>query len=211
MNMALPREHNSLYRIPDNFMDEPRILMGAFKRRNFIEGLILSLLGLIPGLLIPVNSVPSRITAAIICCAPFMIIGIMGYNGDPISIALKAANEYSRTRGEKIYNQNCRVLEYSPTEDLLHRELARDKVVSVYQGYKKRREQKLQEESVNENSSFRFEYDPDIDDYISRVRRDGKKNSNDIRIKQPSKAVRKINVVTKLNMSDFNDLYDLDV
>ena len=201
------KEQLAEYRIPDNFIDEPRIFMGAVKRRNFFEGILLALIGAVPGYLIPVREVTARITVMIVFCAPFLIIGTLGFNGDPISRTAKNYRNYIRSKGLKVYNPKIRILRFSPLEDMLNQKLTRDKVVEAYDSYRKRKESHIQREDELSDQDY-FAYDPDVDDYLTKKRRDGKRNSNDIRI-EPKKS-ETIRIVANSSLNDFQDLYDLD-
>ena len=75
--MAVQQESYKTYQIPENFVDDSRIIKGMFRTKNFIEAVIMVLIALIPAMLIPVQTISQRITAVILICGPFFVSSIL--------------------------------------------------------------------------------------------------------------------------------------
>lgn len=77
-----------VYDIPENFIDESRIVNGMFETRKFIEGVIMALIVLPIGLAIPASDFNTKIMIVTSVCGPLFLLGNAGFNGDPISTTL---------------------------------------------------------------------------------------------------------------------------
>lgn len=150
------------YDIPDNFIDESRILSGMFKTRNFIEGAAMALLAAIPAMLIPASDLNVRIVILVAICGPFFLLGNAGYNGDPISTTIFHAKVWYQNRGIMLYNANSRALKESPLEYMENTELPRDKLVDMVNSWKRAHRQKNEEMVYIEGETFEFVDDMDL-------------------------------------------------
>lgn len=103
-------EELRVYNIPNNYLDEGRILNGMFKTRGFIEGLILAVLVGIWPILFYQGELQTKITIVAICALPPFFLGVNGFNGDPLSVSV--LNFISWVRSDKVYlyNSNTRAL-----------------------------------------------------------------------------------------------------
>lgn len=61
-------EQPNVYNIPENFIDESRIIKGIFKTRNFIEGALIALFVAAFAWFIPIENVNIRIFAIVTLC-----------------------------------------------------------------------------------------------------------------------------------------------
>lgn len=96
--------NTNIYVIPDNFLDESRILGGMFKTKNFIEGVLLFavsafLISLIPGL-----TGYTKIVTIISVSSPLLCLGIIGINGDTLFFFLKTAAYWRQNKKIMLYN-----------------------------------------------------------------------------------------------------------
>ena len=97
--MAIDREELREYLIPDNFIDESRIVNGMFKTRNFAEGVIMALAVALLANMIPTQSFETKVSVLVFFCTPFFLLGIQGINGDTVSTFLRNALSWGKTKG----------------------------------------------------------------------------------------------------------------
>lgn len=150
------------YDIPDNFIDESRMLNGMFKTRNFIEGLIMALIAAVPAMLIPASTFNIRIVILVSICGPFFLLGNAGYNGDPISATFRHARAWRKGRGVMLYNANTRALKESPLTHMENTPQARDKLVEMVDSWKNARRLRSKNMVYIEGETFEFVEDDDL-------------------------------------------------
>lgn len=203
--MAEMTEKPQIYYIPDNFIDETRIFQGQIRLRYFIEGVILGGILALIGFAIPISNVRFRVSFEIIVAAPGVILGIVGFNGDPISVAIRNWINWSKNKAVRLYNPNPRLLGSSPSAAIDAPD-TKDRLVDMYDSYQSRKLEKAMSEEYVEGETFVFLDDPDVDDFTVA---DGETVGN------PDDAVfdtgkNEIRLVSLANMADFDDLSDLE-
>lgn len=203
---------SQIYYIPTNYIDEKRILQGAFKLRNVIEAGVLGGACALVSLLIPIEDINTRISTFIFFAMPGFLVGILGYNGDPISSALSYIAKWLNNKEIKLYNPTPRILKTSPTADVIDAEKMGDKLVDIWEAY---REKKLQEKaSVEyvEGKTFVFAVDPYIDDYTGQPMSDEEYEAYIAKMEQEKerKKDREIRVVSRSDLSVLDDIKVLD-
>lgn len=153
-----------IYNIPDNFIDESRILKGMFKTRNFIEGIVLALIGLIPGLLLTANSssIQTKLMVITLFCGPFFLLGNYGFNGDSIFTTLKYIRKWSQNRRILLYNTNSKALKETPLNHMMSQPVAKDKVLDIVDEFREKRRLKNAEEKYIEGETFEFKSDSEL-------------------------------------------------
>lgn len=165
--MASEKNYRTQYVIPDNFIDEGRIFKGMFRTRYFVEAVVLALIGVIIGFLIPVNQSSARLSLVVICAGPFFLVGIIGINGDPVSVALGYMYNWLRNRSPVLYDDKVRVLVGAPVDKMMNSRQAKEIAMQKLEEY---RQQKLEEaisRSYVEGEDFRFARDTDAyRDYV---------------------------------------------
>lgn len=154
-------ENKAVYIIPDNFIDEGRIVRGMFRTRYFAEGVIMALVAALLVSLIPLDGMKEKITAYTLGCAPFFLLGITGIDGDPVFAFVKNYFNWHKKKGLYFYNGAARALAASPVENMMEAEDARVKLVEYVERMRKKREESRTVELV-EGVDFEFVEDKDL-------------------------------------------------
>ena len=168
--MAEAPDTGEIYYIPENFIGESRIWQGRIRTRYLIDSVILGLLGGIIGIVLLFTvmanaDISAKITVAVITLAPGILLGQLGYNGDPISVAFMNFLSWRKNNQIRLFNTNMRLLGTDPVKAISEMETGKDKLVSKYQSWiEKKREEKESQEYV-EGETFEFEEDPDMEAY----------------------------------------------
>lgn len=170
--MAELTEKRQVYYIPDNYISESRIHIGQMtvRVRYLIDSLILTaILGVFAiffiMLIMPDMGASVKLTVALIICGPGFILGQVGYNGDPISTALKCLLTWRKNCDISLYNTNPRLLGTDPVKALQSDASGRDTMVEVYSNFVESMRRNDDEELV-EGEDFEFRFDPGIDSYL---------------------------------------------
>lgn len=161
----------SVYYIPENFMGESRFWQGRIRTRYAIDSLILGIfplgiLGLWLSLSVMKNmDVEPRIMVAILLLAPGFILGQIGFNGDPISVALLNIIEWYKDRQINLFNPNMRLLGTDPVKVMLEENASKDAIVRKFNEMQQARIERMMNMKLVEGETFEYAYDPGIDDY----------------------------------------------
>ena len=177
--MAELHEQSSVYYIPDNFIEEGRILQGRFKLRNVIEGGVLSLataaIGVIIMIVLQDMKTESLITMFLLLCAPTMAIGIAGFNGDPISVAVKSAVSWMKNRDTMLYNTNMPILKRDPLLTVINKKTRFDEIMEGLDAKKQESIERQANLRLTEGKDFVFAEDRFVDEYTKRKRKQSAK------------------------------------
>lgn len=157
MNEDRPR----IYSIPDNFIDESRIINGMFKTRNFVEGTVMGLLAAVPALFVQAEF-RTKVMIIVAFAAPFFLLGNNGFNGDPISTTLKNAYTWLRKRRVMLYNSNSRALRETPLAAMMEEPAARDKILDLVDVFRENRKKRAAAIELIEGKTFEFAVDSDL-------------------------------------------------
>lgn len=146
--MARVDTEANVYRIPTNFIEGGRILNGLFKSRNFAEAVAYILLMF--GILSPIHfgSTSAKISWMIILIGPGALIVLMGINDEPISSYLVSIFRWRKGRKIMLYNENAELHEQRAADYIINRELPRDKLERLYHEWKKKHDERLDEEAL---------------------------------------------------------------
>jgi hypothetical protein len=171
--MAETPDKRQIYYIPYNYISESRLHVGqtSLRVRYLIDSLILSLiLGVVALAIILLfmegTSVQAKLTVALIICGPGFLLGQIGYNGDPISVAMKNYLAWRKNNRIRIYNVTPRLLGTDPVKAMYEDGSGRDAIVDAFTKVQEKRKQKQREKNLVDGVDFEFEYDPGIDDYL---------------------------------------------
>lgn len=170
------------YYIPDNFIEEGRILQGRIKIRNLIEGIILALVFAVPGIAVissDAMTVQGRISIMIFFCVPPLAAGVAGFNGDSLFFLIRSAWHWRKDSATMLYNPGAGLLSGDPVEKLLEKTSALDQLVERYEtGVSRKIENKANERLV-EGRDFVFETEDTEGRYTVREsERAGRKTMN---------------------------------
>ena len=126
ISMAVQEEFHKTYQIPENFVDDSRIIKGMFRTKNFIEAVLLVLFSLVPAMLIPLDTITQRITTIILICGPFFVLGVVGINGDTFFSFVKQMRSWRAKRCLMLYNSSPHAIYKTPLDALMESETAKD-------------------------------------------------------------------------------------
>lgn len=132
------------------------------KSRFLIEGCIFSLFTGLPSLLIPVSSTDMRVTISIVFFGIPIVLGVHGINGDSLSVVLKSAWSWLRTRGIMLYNHETVALKMTPLDGMQSERRVGDTLVNVIDNMVEARKRRLDEVEYVEGVTFKFAEDPTL-------------------------------------------------
>lgn len=156
------QERLKRYRIPENFIDEGRLFKGMVRTRFFLEGCVMALIAAIPAFLIPVASKAQRISVVVIICGIPLLLGVVGINGDPISVVLRNLKNWRSSRGVMLYNTETVALKTAPLTASMNEKRAADTLIEMAEAYRENKQRKMDEEVFVEGVTFQFAQDPDL-------------------------------------------------
>lgn len=152
------------YIIPENFTNSGRFY--GFQKRNALEGGILGGVCALLTLLIPIDDMQVRIPVLLFAfCIPFLI-GVAGYNGDPLFYALRYIQSWNATKGIILYNGNTRFLEESPLDSMMEQTDMRDRIVEMMERRRAAKEAADKGKTFIEGVDFEFD---NKEDSLARV------------------------------------------
>ncbi|MFP5528210.1 hypothetical protein ACLGL1_07030 [Peptococcus simiae] len=155
-------EQPNVYNIPENFIDESRIIKGLFKTRNFIEGALMALFVALFAWFIPIENINIRLFAIVALCMPFFLIGYHGFNGDPFSVAVSNAYSWLQNRGVMLYNSRTQALAKAPLDAMMESEVLQDKLVDAWDTAIENRRRRMAAKPLIEGETFEFADDEEL-------------------------------------------------
>ena len=165
--MAELSERKRIYYIPDNYIEEGKILQGSISVKNLIQGIViglpLTLIGWTLG-----GSVEAKIILAILFGGPTVIFGIAGLNGDSLFTVAGNFRSWQKSKGVELYNPKPTPFYVSPTDTIFATELTRDKLVGAYEDRQKKRIEDHMNMELIEGKNFEFASDPTIRKYHNK-------------------------------------------
>ncbi len=190
-----------IYFIPDNFIEEGRVLQGRFRLRYLIEGIVMGVItasiALIIILMNPQLSLEVKIVMLIFTGGPALAIGIIGYNGDPISVVIKSALAWSKHKIAMLYNPNPRLLKRDPLLSKINESRPMDEIFESIEAKRRENLEKKVNTSLEEGKDFKFAEDEYVDAYTKRIKKKsvkdqkGKKREKEYLIQNEVKNARK--------------------
>lgn len=205
------------YIIPDNFIDEGRIINGMFRTRYFVEAVILAVIAAMFALLIPVEKVTNKITLVVFIAGPFFALGITGISGDPLSVAAKNVVHWIQTRSLMLYDSNPRALVTTPLDKMMNQTLTKDQILEYIERSRQQRLEKRAQEQLIEDENFRFAADKDyareyvdpnqVDQEIELIIIDDEEEDLDLVI-DPTRSMGRFVSVPNLDTHEVEDAWD---
>ena len=139
------------YSIPENFIDESRIINGMFKTRNFIEGVTLAGIAALFVTAIPVESFNLKLVMYFASCMP-------------LSKTVINARKWQTTKGIMLYDKKVHPLIKSPLQAQLEKTQPKDRLVDVIEAMKERQAVREQQLVLVEGETFEFVKDKELED-----------------------------------------------
>ena len=150
-----------VYPVPENFADGTGVFGGLFPMRNFVEGVIFSIPALLFALSIPGLSLNSRIPVVVFSVSPWLILGCLGINGDPVTKFLGYFIKYRKQRRIARYNPRVK-LEFTGDMSVNMREVPIDKLKKMLLNLSRKDQQKSTESDRYYAVSRNVEFEDDI-------------------------------------------------
>ena len=162
--MAQQEETNSIYVIPENYIDSGYILNGEFRTRYFVEAVIVAVIFLVVAILLTknVSRNPRIVICTFVTAVPFFAC-LKGINGDPVSVFIKSSVHWLRHKKLRRFNETPMPLSESPLDSELETETARDKVYNMMESSRERKEARLKKEK---QTQYDFKIDADIANHL---------------------------------------------
>lgn len=155
-------ERPSIYIVPENFIDESRVLSGMFKTRNVVEGCVIAALLVLLLKEIPISTFSTRVSVLCTGGAAGLFLGVVGIGGDPLSTFLAAAIQWLCKRRVMLFNGNIRVRLVSPIEAVMGQELPQDKMIAAVDRWREARQNSGEQIQWIEGENFDFDNDDDL-------------------------------------------------
>lgn len=118
-----------IYTIPDNFIKEGYI--GNVRTRNLVEAILLTVSTGVCLWNLPIEDLVIRLTVTLTFSTPLLLLGIVGINGDPISVFLKNGMHWMQSKRVMLFNGKAATRSTRPVETVLNQELPRDKIIAA--------------------------------------------------------------------------------
>ena len=186
--MAEIREDRpEIYLIPDNFIDEQRIINGLFRLRYFIEGKLMSLAVGIPLFLFVHIGFYPKIILIITACGPVFLFGNAGLNGDPISVAIRNYRSWKGKRQIMLFDNTPHALRKSLADATFEKEEARDKILNAVESIKDARREKASAVRYVEGETFEFSKDTELSEWSIEALREKEKEEKKRKAKRKKK------------------------
>lgn len=167
--MAELTEQRKIYYIPDNFIEEGRILQGKIKLRHLYDAVILAAVGALAAFAVtlgfPYMEPEEKIPVFMFFCLPPACLGIAGFNGDPISVAFRSFRKWRRSSCTMLYNPNPRLLKRDPLLSVINQTSTLDTLMDIYEAKKQENIRKKAEITMKEGEDFEFVSDEYVDRY----------------------------------------------
>lgn len=147
------------YYIPMNFMETGYLMNGAIPVRNVVEAVVLFLVGHCVTKLFPLPEGTDAITPYILIVAPFVLIGLSGVQGDPLSIFLVDFFKWRGHRKPYFYSTHNEAYTQEAADKLLDEPQFRDMIADLFDSLRK----KMTPKSIDyvEGETFEFASDPE--------------------------------------------------
>lgn len=172
------RDQAERYIIPENFIDESRIINGLFRTRFFVEGSVLALASAVPVLLIPVSA-RVKIMLLISVSCPLFIIGCTGINGDTLIQFVRSFISWKKKTDVMLYDSNCHALSDAPGEEIMSGIDPKDLLIDVINDVRENVLYRNSDEELVEGVNFEFREDADI----KALRLDSESYAEDLKLK----------------------------
>lgn len=195
MGMNIEDDQPEVYTIPDNFIKDGYILNGNIRFRNAVEAALMTGATALIFWNLPIHDWIIKLSVTITFSTPMLLIGIIGVNGDPISVFLKKALHWFQSKRILLYNGKVATVHTRPVESVLNRELPRDKIVYALGNFKRSHGAKDHDVLV-EGRDFVFTDDDDFRREEAREKESVRKAEMDAK-KEAAKAAKKMAIEKK--------------
>lgn len=173
--MEIRKEESRQYYIPDNFIEEGRVLQGRVKIRNLAEGIGMALISTSVGIILilayPEMKLEMKVSLIAVLAVPPLILGISGFNGDAVSVAMRSAFFWLKNRDTMLYNATPRRLLIDPVMTVINQTSARDQILEDIEEKRQEKIRRKAELTLAEGKDYVFEKDEHVDEFMKRKRK----------------------------------------
>lgn len=177
--MSELREERKIYYIPDNYIEEGRVFQGRIKVKNLVDAIVLaaafSIIGFTVLSINPYMTLQGKISMFVFLCVPPALLGIVGFNGDSLSVAAKSAKKWMKNKQMMLYNPTPKLLKRDPLLTVVNQSGTIDSIIEVLSEEKQKNIQKKAEVNIVEGKDYTFAKD----EYVDRYTREKKKSAGE--------------------------------
>lgn len=134
----------------------------GFRMRNVMEGAVMGGIMALIALALPIQEMGTRISVVTLFAAPFVILGAVGVNGDPVSGFLRNVYRWRKKREVLLYNGSTRFLGESPVDIAMEQKDLHDRIVEIMD--ERRRHVSESESGKTMIEGVDFEFAEDVDE-----------------------------------------------
>lgn len=143
------------YHIPVNILQSNKIFNGLIEIRNLIEAVILAIIGFLICKLIPMGT--DKFTLYFCVCMPLGFLGLVGIQGQPLSVFIKSFIHWCRNRKPYIYNPHGKAYDTTYGNLIMNEIQLRDKIGDLVD---KLKESMQDNKTYIEGETYRYATDP---------------------------------------------------
>lgn len=160
--MVVDTEPKERYIIPNNFIESGKVFGGQFKVRNVVEGIIMAIIVGLVALIIPAKSTASRLSIELTLSLPFLLLGVVGINDDPLSTFLLNVRRWRKTKTIMLYDNKVKPTTAQLVDMMLAEEAPAELLMKKIKKIQNKHKAKNAGESHVEGIDFVFAEDRDL-------------------------------------------------
>lgn len=149
-----------IYHIPTNFKDTGYVFKGMIATRNFIDGLILGLIGFLIASALPIKQ-GSRLSGYIFIVGFMVMLGISGIQGIPVSSYLFDFIQWIRRKKPYLYNNHGASFNVTAAQVMMSEPQLRNTIADTIDRIKENMASRHME--YIEGETFQFAEDPELE------------------------------------------------
>lgn len=154
-------EEIEVYQIPHNFVKDGYMFQGSVKTRHLVEGAILALVVGLSLWSLPIQNWSVRLSVSITAAMPFLLLGVMGIDGDPLSVFLINAIHWFESKRIMIFNGHVTPHSARPVDLTIAQVAEKTTLKEVVGALKPKTDDAGEKRVLIEGRDFVFEEDAD--------------------------------------------------
>lgn len=154
-------EEIEVYQIPHNFKKDGYMFQGSVKTRHLVEGAILALAVGLSLWSLPIQNWSVRLSVSITAAMPFLLLGVMGIDGDPLSVFVINAFHWFESKRIMIFNGHVAPFCIRPVELTIAQAAEKTTLQEVVGALKPKTDDTGEKRVLIEGRDFVFEEDAD--------------------------------------------------
>ena len=149
-----------IFHIPLNYEQPGHVLNGMIPFRNFIDGLVLGIIGFFISSIFAPDNFWDAISWYILICGLLFMLGVIGIQGTPLSVYLFDFIRWTQRRTPYFYNHHGTAYSSSAADVMLEAPQLRDHIASLVETVTEKLARK--EVEYVEGETFQFAEDPEL-------------------------------------------------